>query len=132
MSFRILALGLLGLLAACGTPQQQCIARGTRDLTVLDRLIAESKATLARGYALQQMETTNLHWRPCGYDRPLPGRPALGPRMCLVEIPELTTRPVSVDLRAEAAKLASMEEKRGALARAAAPHIRACQAEFPE
>lgn len=130
---RLLPLGLLALLAACGTPQEQCIRQGTRDLTVLDRLIAESRATLERGYALAEVETSSLQWRPCGYPRPAaPGKPAPPPPMCMVEVPQWTTRPVSVDLKAEQAKLASMEVKRKELARAAEPHIRSCKAQFPE
>lgn len=130
---RATLLGALALLAACGTPQEQCIRQGTRDLTVLDRLIAESKATLQRGYALREVETSSLQWRPCGHPRPRgPGKPPAPPPMCMVEVPQWTTKPVSVDLRAEKAKLASMEAKRQELAKAAEPHIRSCRAQFPE
>ena len=132
-SIRVVPVALLGLLAACGTPQEQCIRQGTRDLTVVDRLISESRETLRRGYALEQVETSRLQWRPCGYPRPAqPGKPAPPPPMCMVEVPDWTTRPVAVDLKAEQAKLASMEAKRKELAKAAEPHIRACKAEFPE
>ena len=37
-------------LAACGTPQEQCIGAATRDMQVVNRLIAEVQGNLARGY----------------------------------------------------------------------------------
>jgi hypothetical protein len=42
------ALLSLLLLTACGTPQEQCINSVTRDMRVVDRLIAETEANLAR------------------------------------------------------------------------------------
>ena len=48
---RVLPLLLLAL-AACATPQEACINRATRELRTLDDLIAEQRATLARGYAV--------------------------------------------------------------------------------
>ena len=52
--------------------------------------------------------------------------------MCLDEVRETSTRPKAIDLRAEAAKLASMQDKRTALMRAAGPGIAQCRAQFPE
>lgn len=127
MSARLLSLGLLGLLAACGTPQEQCIRLQSRDLIVVDRLIAESRSTLARGYAVEEVETYTWQWRPCDY-----GRRRGAPDMCMTEVPHLTTRAVAVDLNAERAKLASLETKRKELARAAEPAIRSCKAQYPE
>ena len=43
----------LAALAACGTPQEQCINRNTRDLRTVDRLIAEAEGNLQRGYAYE-------------------------------------------------------------------------------
>ena len=41
----------LFILSACGTPQQQCIGGVTQDLQGVDRLTAETKGNLVRGYA---------------------------------------------------------------------------------
>lgn len=128
---------LLILLAACGTPQERCIARETRDVRVLDRLIAESEGNLARGYALEDVTTYRDRWIPCAVERPVAveGEPAPPPppaRMCRDEVEVTVTRPKGIDLRAEAQKLASMQDKRAALMRAAGPGIAQCRAQFPE
>ena len=131
------SLVFLVLLAACGTPQERCIARETREVRVLDRLIAESEGNLARGYALEEVTTYRDRWVRCPVERPVAveGEPAPPPppaRMCRDEVEVTITRPKGIDLRAEAQKLASQKEKRASLLRAAGPGIAQCRAEFPE
>ena len=43
-------------LAACATPREQCIGQATRDLRVLNSLIAETQGNLARGYAIEEQQ----------------------------------------------------------------------------
>jgi hypothetical protein len=134
--FRAAPMLALAALAACGTPQEQCINQNTRDLRVLDRLIAESKGNLARGYAIVRVETTETEWIRCepsfietlpdGTTRRHPGR------LCLDDVTHVESRPAAIDLGAEKAKLASMEKKRAELAKAAAPLIAACKRAYPE
>ncbi|WP_103332364.1 hypothetical protein [Pseudotabrizicola formosa] len=131
------SLVFLVLLAACGTPQERCIARETREVRVLDRLIAESEGNLARGYALEEITTYRDRWVPCRVERPVvvEGQPAPPPQpsqMCRDEVEVTVTRPKGIDLQAEARKLASQKDKRTALLRAAGPGIAQCRAEFPE
>jgi len=126
----------LAALAACGTPQEQCIAKNTRDLRVIDRLINETQGNLARGYAFVDVETTHTRWVYCeaptverlpdGTVRREPGR------MCLDDITVTERRPAAIDLGAEKAKLASMQKKRAELAKAAVPVIAACKRAYPE
>lgn len=126
------------LLAACGTPQERCIARETRDARVLERLIAESEGNLRRGYALEEVVVYRDRWVHCprpALPAPVEGQPAPPPpppQLCLDEVRETETRPKAIDLRAEAQKLESMREKRAALLRAAGPAIAQCKAQFPE
>jgi hypothetical protein len=126
------------LVAACGTPQERCIARETRDVRVLDRLIVESEGNLKRGYALEEVVTYRDRWVRCPVPpapAPVDGQPAPTPpppRLCLDEVRETVTRPKAIDLKAEAQKLASMKEKRSAQMRAAGPAIAQCKAQFPE
>lgn len=47
--FRAAPMLALAALAACGTPQEQCINQNTRDLSVLDRLIAKIKGQPCAG-----------------------------------------------------------------------------------
>jgi hypothetical protein len=131
----VLTLALCSLVAACGTPQERCIARETRDVRVLDRLIAESDGNLRRGYALEEVVTYRDRWVQCPattLPAPAEGQPAQAPRLCLDEVRETVTRPKSIDLKAEAQKLASMREKRSATLRAAQPALAQCKAQFPQ
>ena len=122
----------LATLAACGTPQEQCINRNTRDLRTVDRLIAESEGNLKRGYAYETITVYEDHWRMCPGPRPAAGEPPTTPHMCLDERPVTEQRPKAIDLNEEAKKLASLKEKRKSLARQAEKVIAACKAEYPE
>ena len=129
----VIALSFLAFLAACGTPQEQCIRANTRDLQVLERLIAETEANLARGYAIEEYITTTPRWLPCSVQpRPAADKPAPPPAMCLETVETVQTRPKAIDLGAERAKLASMQAKRAELARAAQKVIAECRALHPE
>lgn len=128
---RQFALPALLILTACGTPQQQCIGAATRDLRVVERLIAQTEATIARGYAIEETTVYRTRWVNCG-PRPTQENPQPKPQLCLDDVPETLRQAVAVDLKAEAAKLASLKAKRAQQAKAAAPAIKACQAQFPE
>lgn len=130
-----LVLLLLPLLAACGTPQENCIARVTRDLRVVESLISETETNLRRGYAMEEYTTYHPEWRECGppIRKPRPGKPdAIVPQMCLKQVPVTRERPKAIDLQAEAAKLQQLRIKRDQLARDAAPAIAQCRAQYPE
>ncbi|WP_431298167.1 hypothetical protein [Tabrizicola sp. BL-A-41-H6] len=120
------------VLSACGTPQEQCINRNTRDLRNVDRLIAESKGNLDRGFAYEEVLVYRDVWVFCDRYDIVDGHYAVQPRMCLDDRPEFETRPKAIDLAAEAKKLKSLEAKRVQLARAAQPVIAQCQAQYPE
>jgi hypothetical protein len=119
----------LGVLAACGTPQERCIARETRDIRVLDRLIAETQATIARGYALQTETFVISQTYPCRV-----AAPGGQTRTTLCDRDEVVerTRPVAVNLEDERAKLRTMEARRAELARDSAGAVAACRAAHPE
>lgn len=132
---RHVTLALLLLLVACGTPQEQCIARETRDLRILDRLIAETEGNLARGYAIEEYTVDITVVGTCmvaqGSDETGAPRPAIA-ETCFRDREVTRTRPKAIDLNAERAKPSSMRSKRAELDRAAAPAIAACRAQFPE
>ena len=119
------------ILSACGTPQQNCISGATRDMRVVDRLIAETEANLQRGYAIEEQVISRPIWVPC-YPHMRAGQPAAGPQMCMDDEDEVIRRPKAIDLNAESAKLASLKAKRAAQVEAASPAIRACRAQYPE
>lgn len=122
----------LATLAACGTPQEQCISRNTRDLRTVDRLIDEAEGNLARGYAFETVTVYEDHWTYCSPPPPREGEPEPKPRLCLDERPVTERRPKAIDLNEEARKLASLKEKRVSLAREAEKVIAACKAQYPE
>lgn len=122
----------LAALAACGTPQEQCINRNTRDLRTVDRLIRESEGNLARGYAYETVTVFEEYWRSCPGPRAAEGQPPSPPRMCLDRRPETEQRPKAIDLNEEARKLESLKEKRKSLERQAEKIVAACKAEYPE
>ena len=130
---RRLTLAPLLLLAACGTPQEQCINRNTRDLRTIQKLVDETQANIARGYAIEEYTVWVPVWQIC--EVPVqtdPNKPAPPPRYCFEEEPQTRTRPKAIDLRAEGAKLDSLLERRDQLARAAQPVIAQCKAQYPE
>jgi hypothetical protein len=132
----VLSLGII--LVGCGTPQEQCIARETRDLRVVDRLISESAGNLSRGYAYEDITISNTVWVTCDplpVPPPVDGAPPLppaAPRLCLDDREQTVTRPVAIDLAAEQAKLAGLKTKRKQLALAADRSIAACRKSYPE
>ena len=128
---RSLTMVLMLGLAACSTPQQQCIGSGTRDLSVVDKLIVETQGNLGRGYGYATVVETRPAFVDCTPD-PTPKRPDPRPRQCLVNEDRAVSRPVAIDLNAEAAKLASLKAKRAQLATSANAAIAACQRQYPE
>lgn len=139
MRIPVLGLALTLALAACGTPQEQCINRETRDLRVVDRLIAQLKVDIGRGYRMVDHEITVTRWVPCGLPPPPPPPkpgmkppPPPPPRMCLDDFTRTVQRPEAIDIVAEKRKLAQLEVKRRSLVRQAAQAVAACKAAYPE
>ena len=132
------SLAFCSVLAACGTPQEQCIARETRDLRVVERLIVKAEGNLKRGYAYESVTTSRTVWVPCApiaAPPPIEGAPAPEPpkpRLCLDDKDETVTRPVAIDLVAERSTLNGLKAKRTDLARAANRSIIACRKAYPE
>lgn len=129
---------VLLMLAACGTPQERCIQRETRDLRTVEKLIAETEANLQRGYALEQVTVYRTEWRLCEA-RPLPAPPTAPttaqpqpPRMCLEDVPKTVTRPKVINLADEREKLAELKKKQQQLDQAAKSAIAQCKATYPE
>ncbi len=127
-----LILPVLLFVTGCGTPQEQCINRNTRDLRTVNRLIAETQGNLDRGFAYETITVYRDEWVYCDQPAVAEGEPAPPPRLCLDERAETERRPKAIDLRAEAQKLEGLVAKRSQLARAAEPVIAQCKAQYPE
>jgi hypothetical protein len=127
----------LAALTACGTPQEQCITASTRDLRTVDRLIAETKTNLSRGYAYETEEITRTEWVICEYIPVPPATPGgpvppPKPRYCLDDVTDTIRREVAIDPGLEQRKLAGLQSKRKELGRAASAAVIACQAKYPD
>jgi hypothetical protein len=131
-----LALPVLLLLSACGTPQEQCISGVTSNIQVLDSLIAQSEANIARGYAYQESVTFVPQLQFCGWGGGWGGGwgtvGGAGTQMCWVDQPISSQQPVAIDLQAEQAKLNGLKQKRAQQAKAVAPAIAQCKAQYPQ
>jgi hypothetical protein len=127
----IAGFGAIVLLAGCGTPQERCIREATRDMAVVDQLIAETEGNLQRGFALQRETVYRTQFEDCTPDAtasdPTPTR-----QMCPVQTPDTVTRPVAINLADESAKLASLQAKRTQQGTVAAAAMAQCRALYPE
>ena len=121
---RLPCLALVLLLAACGTPQEQCINAATRDMRVLDRLIGEAAGNLDRGYGFETVTVFEIDYVACG-------TVAAPDRICAVRRPEQERRPVAIDLAAEQVKLDQLRTRRAQQATALAPTIAQCRIDNP-
>ena len=123
----VFALFPLAILAACGTPQENCIRNSTREIRTLDRLIAESDANLARGYRFEETPIIRHEWVICG-----PRQLGAPPEMCLESVEDTVRRPVAIDPAIETRKRDNLRGKRAALMKPAETAIAACRAAYPE
>ncbi len=121
----------LAALAACATPQDRCINAATRDMGIVDQLIAETEGNLQRGYALQPETVYHTEFQDCT-PTATAQYPNPAPRMCPVEVPSTTNRAVAVDLSLEKAKLSSLRAKRDQQGKRAHSAIAECRARYPE
>jgi len=121
---RIVFLALL-LLAACATPQQACINRATKDIRVMDKLIAKTEGNISRGYGLRA-ETYFVN------ERQVCGRADDKKVYCNVPVAFSRDVPVAIDLNAEKSKLASLVAKRKQLVKRSAAIIAECKLLHPK
>lgn len=116
-------------LSACATPQQRCIGAATGELRTLNRLAAETRANIARGFALRTETEVRTVRETCT------GQNEDGSTFTF-RCDEVETRdrqvPVAIDLNAEQAKLDSLEARIAEREQALGPRVDACREAFPE
>ncbi len=121
---RLCCVALLGL-AACGTPQEQCVSKATRDIRTVDRLITEVQGNLDRGFGYEYITVWELDYIDCGTE-------ADPNRVCAVRVPEQERRAVALDLAAEQVKLNQLRAKRVQQVKSVAPIVAQCKVDNPE
>lgn len=117
------------VLTACATPREQCIGEVTRDTRILSSLINETRVNLARGYALEQEQAVRTIRGTCR------GRNEDGTIFtfrCDKTDTFATSVPVAIDLNAERAKLASLEERFVQTQAVSNQAVAQCIARYPE
>jgi hypothetical protein len=130
----VIACAGLTLLAACGTPQEQCINRSMREIRTLQSLLDETEANLERGYAWKEYEFTRWRREICGttvITQP-DGTVIETPQFCSRPHSETERRMVPIDPAAEARKRDGLIAKIKALMPQAEANIAACKATYPE
>lgn len=116
-------------LAACATPREACINDALRDVRINDSLIAQTRANLDRGYALEERQDVRTIRQTCR------GTTAEGVsfRYRCDRVQTFTTDvPVAIDLNAEQAKLESLVQRQRDLRTVSEQAIAQCIATFPE
>lgn len=125
---RYFALFGLFVLAACDSPRDVCEKEATQDLTILRDLIADTEATIDRGYAIQTKTRAVLYTDFCLGVGGHTGRF----RFCNRIEPVETQEPVAVDLAVERRKLVSLKRKEREVARETEFALRRCALSYPE
>ncbi len=120
-------LGTALLLAGCATPREACIDTVSEDLRVVRALIADTEATLERGYAIQTEERLVTYSTFC-----VGAHGDVGIVFCDRIQPVRSKKPVAVDLDEERRKLRSLKRKEVELSRKTAAAIAQCEAQYPE
>jgi hypothetical protein len=123
-----IAVGLVAL-SGCGTPQERCIAAATREIATLDRLIAERRADIARGYGYEERAVTRWQWVRCDGLFDPPGTTL--PSRCWEPYDTTLRKPVAIDPEAETRKLEALLQRRAALATMVESRISDCKAAHP-
>ncbi len=123
--FVLAALG--GLLAGCATPRQSCLSQVTRDQRVLEALTEQTRANVARGYALEERTDVSPRLTFCTGTR----NGNFGTQICNRNTLVRRAVPVSIDLDAERAKLRSQTARLAELRGRTDAAARQCAARYP-
>ena len=126
MKWLIPLVALLAL-AACATPREACLSSARKEIATLDRLIAETRANLDRGYALEREYYTTTRVTYCGGSR----RRGLAWNYCTVPDTRVRVEPVAIDRTTEQRKLRELLQSRKRAENKARQQIAYCDAKAP-
>lgn len=119
----------LAALSACATPREQCIAGANRPLATLDRLIAETRGNVNRGFALAEVQDVRVLRTTCEGTN----EDGTSFRFPCEETRTFTRQePVAINVEEERVKLQQLEERRADAGLTARAQIQQCVAVHPE
>ena len=128
MRHALILLPLL-VLAACQTPREACIGDATRDLNVVNRLIAQTEGNLTRGYGLSERQDLVTRRDTCTITNPDGTQSTF---RCDRQDVVTTEVPVALDLNAERATLRSLVQQQADLQQRAQATVQQCIAIYPD
>jgi len=114
------------ILAACADPRASCFAVATQELQVVRALIADTKATLHRGYAIHTQTQTIIYSDFC--DQADAARNGFS--FCDYPHPIVQRTPAAVDVETEKRKLAALQNKERELVAFSALTQQKCEMDF--
>ena len=125
----LLAFAPLAVMAACVSPQQQCLTDATRELRINDALIAKTQANLDRGFAVDVEQRVSTRPGFCRDDR-------IGATQRYSFCNQVRVRnvgvPEPINTRIEQETLDQLIDKRAQLQRAAQSRVGQCRALYPQ
>lgn len=129
----LLALMPVLIVTACGTPQDRCISRNTREYRTISSLLAEVEGNLARGYAWEERTVSRVEWDDCAYVvRGKDGERHIAYRSCARNVSDTERYRVPIDPAAETRKRDNLIARKAALTKSAMAAVNACKAAYPE
>ena len=126
-SFMILA--PFALLAACATPQQQCLDTVAQELRVNTFLIAQTQANLDRGYAIDRQQRVSRGFDMC---RERDANGEVSTTLCRTTQVRDVNVPQAINLEVERDTLDQLLARRAVLERQATAAAAQCRALYPE
>ena len=121
---KVLPLMSVIALGGCIDEYEQCLRNNSKDIRVVDQLIVETQATLARGYGFETVIEMVTEEQPCLDINQ-------EPTICLVEVPVTKQVPVAIDLDAERRKLEQLLDQKQALQARYAQAQQICREKYP-
>lgn len=123
----------LPILAACGTPREQCVSRNTTEYRTVSSLLAEVEGNLARGYEWRERQVVRDRMTHCrSYRRDAEGNtvPVFVP--CWRDYVDTERYRVPIDPEVETRKRDNLAARQAELAPRAEAVVAACRAAHPE
>lgn len=115
----------LALLAACATPQEQCINTASNEVKTIRSGISATQGNISRGYAIHRHTETYQVAETCFDGNKKPYR-------CFETEYRTVETPVSVNVSEERRKLAALQKRLPAAMRQMKAGVANCRVQYPE
>lgn len=115
----------LALIAACATPQEQCISTASNEVRSMQKLIHTTQGNIARGYAIHR-HTESYQVPDICHDK------NKKPYRCFDTEYRTIETPVTINIAEERRKLAGLKNRLPAATRKMRAGVANCQAQFPQ